>query len=57
MTIIVTFTDGSTATFTSCSGYTNDGKVVHFSGQKNGDTKVKTWDLNFAMVKSVSQET
>lgn len=57
MTIIVTYADGTSTTFTGCTGYANDGKIVKFTGQKAGDSKAKVWEINFALVRTISQET
>lgn len=52
MTITVTLKNGTVVTFTACSDYTNDGKVVHIVGT-DVDGQVVTMDYNWDSVLSV----
>lgn len=56
-TIVVTFKDGTVKTYSNCTGYTNNGTVVSFTGQLSGqDPPPKKWELNWSDIRSISRE-
>ncbi len=56
-TITVFYTDGTSQTFSGCSGYTNAGGIISFTGQLNGETATVKWEINWASVTRVRRET
>lgn len=56
MTITVTYMSGTVETYTSCSSYTNDGKVVKFVGKLSGESVSATWEINWSSIKKIRLE-
>jgi hypothetical protein len=56
-TITVKYSNGTTETFSNCTGYTNDGKLVTFTGQLNGqDPPPKKHEISFVNVLRITRE-
>ena len=58
MTITITYKAGHTPpseTYTNCSGYTNDGKVVKFTGTIGEITA--EWEINWDVIEKVQKVT
>lgn len=56
MTITITYTDGTTASYTSCSGYSNSGGIVSFHGT-DSDGNACDVEIPFANCKSIKRTT
>lgn len=57
-TITIKFTDGTSITFTDCSGYSRDANWVSFKGKKQNESVIASWDYpakDVAEVKRVDQ--
>lgn len=57
MTIIITYKNGSTQTFTGCSGYTEGVPFTKFNGQLAGHGAAKDWSIATDAILTVSRET
>lgn len=55
-TIVITFTNGTVETYSSCSNYTQDATTVSFTGKLSGQSDSKTWKINWATVTKLSIE-
>ncbi len=56
MTITITYTDGTTETYTGCSCYTNDGDFLRFKGKLSGQETAVEWEINCDSVRKVRRE-
>lgn len=56
MTITITFTDGTTATFTTVTAYGVANGVVSFTGT-NADGESASWDYNLSLITHVKKTT
>lgn len=54
-TIVVTYTSGTVETFSNCTGYTNNGTVVSFTGQLSGQEGSKKWEINWSTVRRIER--
>lgn len=52
MTVKITYTDGSTETYTKVTDFKNDGVVVKFRGSLDGST-LSLWEINWASIRKI----
>ncbi len=57
MTIVVTYTDGTVDTFSSVTGFADDGVSIKFNGQLQSQSSAIDWVLTKANVRKYSKVT
>jgi hypothetical protein len=53
MTVKITYTDGTTETYTSVTSFTNDGSIVEFKGKKSPSSPVEAFQFNWASIRKI----
>lgn len=54
--IVILYSDGTTETYSNCTGFTHSNGVISFTGQLSGQSTTKVWTINFSTVKKYSRE-
>ncbi len=53
MTVTITYTNGTSETYTSVTGFANNGTIVSFKGKLAGREPLKDWQINWASVTKI----
>lgn len=56
-TITINLVNGTTLTFTGCTGYSRDATSVTFKGKLSGQDVSKTWEFNWSQISYLNRET
>lgn len=53
MTIKITYSNGTTETYTSVTDFSNNGTIVSFRGKLAGQDAVRSWQINWSAVTKI----